>query len=124
MPFKVLADTVVIVHLAWIAFLLLGAFWGVRNRPVKYAHAGGLAFAVAIQVFGWYCPLTYLEAWLRQMHDPALAYPGSFIAHYAEELVYIEISRKGIFAVTVVLVCLNALLYAWSAIRKTGGRRA
>jgi hypothetical protein len=119
MPYKVIADMVVIVHLLWIAFLLLGALPGARNRAVKYVHLWGLAFAVVIQVFGWYCPLTYLEVWLRGRHDPALAYPGSFMAHYAEELVYMDLSRKAVFALTTALIVINACVY----LRKKGRPR-
>jgi hypothetical protein len=42
------------------------------------AHGLGLAFSIVMQVFGWYCPLTHLEFWLRAVH-PATIYPGSFI---------------------------------------------
>ena len=42
-------------------------------------HLSGLFFAILIQVFGWYCPLTHLEFWLRSKHDPALVYVGSFM---------------------------------------------
>lgn len=119
MLYKALADAVVFVHLLWIVFLALGALPGARNRAVKCVHIGGLAFAVVIQVFGWYCPLTYLEVWLRGKHDPALAYPGSFVAHYAEELVYMDLSRKAVFALTAALVIINACIY----LRKRGRPR-
>lgn len=111
MFYKVLADIVVFAHLSWIIFLLFGAFWGVRNKRVKLVHISGLAFAVILQVFDWYCPLTHLEALLRSRHDPALSYRGSFIAHYMEKIIYIELPRSLIFALTIFLAGINSWLY-------------
>jgi hypothetical protein len=68
-------------------------------------------FAVLIQTFGWYCPLTHLEVWLRTKHDPALAYAGSFIIHYLEKLVYLDISPSMIFIFTILLCAFNGWLY-------------
>jgi hypothetical protein len=111
MLYRVLADTMVLLHFLWIVFLIFGAFLGVRHRWAKYMHIGGMAFAVWIQVFDWYCPLTHLEVWLRRMQDPELGYGGSFIIYYVERLVYIELSRGLILALTVVLIAFNARMY-------------
>lgn len=111
MFYKILADIVVLLHFLWIIFLFLGALWGIKNKAVRFFHLAGLAFAFIIQVFGWYCPLTYLEVWLRSRHDPSLTYTGSFIIHYVERIVYIELSRPMIFALTLVLCGLNLCLY-------------
>ncbi len=111
MLYKILADSVVLVHFLWIVFLLLGAFWGVKNKVVKIFHLSGLVFAFIIQVLDWYCPLTYLEAWLRSKHDFAVNYTGSFIIHYVEKIVYIELSRTLVLLFTILLCGLNAWLY-------------
>jgi len=106
-----LADIVVLVHFLWIIFLLLGVFWGIRNKVVRIFHISGLAFAFIIQVVGWYCPLTDLEVWLRSRHDSSLTYTGSFIIHYVEAIVYVELSRNLIFVLTLALCGLNLWLY-------------
>jgi hypothetical protein len=111
MPYKILADIVVIIHFLWILFLIFGAFPGVRNKAVKIFHISGLFFAFVIQKFGWYCPLTHLEVWLRAKHDPSLAYAGSFIIHYLEGLIYIEIPAQLIFSLTLLLIGFNAWFY-------------
>ena len=108
---KIFADCVVLLHFLWILFLIFGAFLGVRNRAIKYIHLSGLLFAILIQIFGWYCPLTHLEFWLRSRHNPSIAYAGSFIIHYVERLVYLEISQTGIFLATIGLVIFNSWLY-------------
>jgi hypothetical protein len=108
---KILADFVVLVHFLWIVFLFLGAIWGSKHKAVKIVHLSGLLFAILIQVFDWYCPLTHLEFWLRSKHDPALAYTGSFIVHYVEQIVYIEVSRPLILVLTVFLLGFNTWFY-------------
>jgi len=111
MLYKISADTVVLIHFLWIVFLFLGAFWGIKNRVVKIFHLSGLVFALIIQVFDWFCPLTHLEVWLRSRHDLALTYAGSFIVHYVERIVYIELSRTLILVLTLMLCGLNMWLY-------------
>ena len=111
MVFRVLADIVLVVHLLWILFLILGAVPGVRVRAVKIVHLAALAFAFVIQVFGWYCPLTHLEIWLRNRHDPGLSYAGSFIIHYVEKIVYLDVSFNLIFVLTIILIVVNVLIY-------------
>ncbi len=117
MLFKILADIVVSIHFLWIIFLFLGALWGIKNKAVMTFHLSGLAFAFIMQVFGWYCPLTYLEVWLRSGHNPSLTYTGSFIIHYVERVVYIELSRSLIFVFTLVLCGVNLWLYSKKKVR-------
>lgn len=111
MLYKILADSVVLLHLLWILFLIFGAFIGVRNRVIRIIHITGLFLAVALTVLGWYCPLTYLEVWLRAKHDPRLAYAGSFIIHYVERLVYLEISPAAILILSLLILVMNGLVY-------------
>lgn len=111
MLFKLLADSVVGVHFLWIVFLVFGAILGRRYRTFRKIHIGGLVFALILQIFDWYCPLTYLEVWLRQRQDPSETYAGSFIIHYLEEIIYISGYRELIAALTVLLFGFNAWLY-------------
>ncbi len=111
MSYKVAADFVVLVHFLWIVFLISGVFIGRKVRSVKILHIAALGFAVIMQIFGWYCPLTHLEFWLRQRHDPALAYSGSFIIHYVEKIVYIQLSPVIIFVLTLILVVMTTYIY-------------
>jgi len=111
MLFRILADAVVLVHFLWILFLIFGALLGVRNKTIKYIHLSGLFFAILIQIFGWYCPLTHLEFYLRSRHDPSIGYTGSFIVYYMERLVYLEIPPTGILLATIGLVAFNLWVY-------------
>jgi hypothetical protein len=109
--YKVLADIIVLIHFLWIAFLFFGALWGRRSGTVKIFHLSGLAFALIIQIFNWFCPLTHLEVWLRAKHNPDLTYAGSFIIYYVEKIVYMEISHYIVLIVTLLLGAFNVWIY-------------
>jgi hypothetical protein len=111
MIYRILADAVLIIHLLWIGFLFLGGFLGRRIKTMKILHLSGLFFALFIQIFDWYCPLTHLEVWLRSKHDPDLAYAGSFLIHYAEQVVYMQLSHSHILIFTILLLVLNLWFY-------------
>jgi len=111
MLYKLSADIVVLIHFLWILFLIFGSLLGVRYRAIKILHIAGLGFAFMIQILGWYCPLTYLEVWLRQQHDLSLSYIGAFIIHYVEKLIYIELSPTIIFVLTTILCVFNVYVY-------------
>lgn len=111
MFYGVLADSVVVLHFLWIAFLVFGAIWGKKNHMVRMVHVPGLIFACFLEIFGWYCPLTYLESWLRAKQGPSHVYAGSCIAHYLEKVVYIQISRGALVLLTMLVLLFNAWIY-------------
>ncbi len=111
MVYKVLADTVVLTHFLWIIFLILGWVWGRKHRVIKYVHILGLCFAFVINVFGLYCPLTDLEVWLQSRYAPGTAYTGSFIAHYLDKAIYIDLPMYVISLLTVFLCAFNVWVY-------------
>jgi len=111
MLYKLAADFVVLIHFLWIIFLIIGAFIGRKYLLIKISHITGLVFSVIMQIFGWYCPLTHLEIWLRQKHDPLLTYRGSFIIHYIEKVVYLQLTPVIIFVLTIILVSITVYIY-------------
>lgn len=113
MVYRILADIIVIVHLLWVLFLITGVYWGRKYRVVMIVHGSGLLFAVVSQLFGWYCPLTHLEAWLI-VKQGAPSYPGSFIGHYAYRLVYIDVPPAVITSLTILLAVATGWAY-WTA---------
>lgn len=106
-----LADGVVVLHFLWVLFLLFGAIWGRKNRKIRLIHVSGLVFATLLEIFQWYCPLTYLEVWLRDKQKPAHGYAGPFIAHYLEKLIYIQLPHWTVMVLTLLLVVLNGWVY-------------
>ena len=66
MVYQSLADLVLLVHLVFIVFVLLGGLLAFRWRWVPMAHLPAAAWGVAVEFFGWVCPLTPLENALRR----------------------------------------------------------
>lgn len=108
--FLAAADAVVVLHLLWIVFLILGAIPGRRRPWIKWTHLGSLGFSIALQAFGWICPLTHVEIWLRRTGG-AQTYEGTFIRHYVESLVYIAMPRGLLFAGTLIVVGVSLWIY-------------
>ena len=118
----VVADLVVLVHLAWILFLMFGALAGRRWTWVKWVHLAALAFAVVLTAGGWICPLTHLEVWLRRgIPRTGGGYPGTFLGHYAERLVYLEVPRWAVLIAVLGIASLSVWAYAGAARRAGGG---
>jgi len=122
MLYRVLADITVLVHSLWVGFIIFGALWGRRNRTVRIVHLSGLGLAVFLNLIGVYCPLTYIEVWLRQRHSPSLGYPGSFLAHYLEELIYVELSMRVMLVLTLLLLAVTLWAYFGSNLWKVKNR--
>lgn len=115
--YRMAADGVVAIHFAWILFLIGGAVIGRRVRWVMWTHLAALGYSVLLQVFSWICPLTYLELWLWN-RTPSGSYSGSFIAHYLEQLIYMDIPRGLVFVLTGIVIVTSTVVY-YHALRKT-----
>lgn len=61
-----LADAVVAVHYAYMAYLVAGGFIAWRWRRTIWAHAAAVAWAIAIVVTKVPCPLTALQNHFRE----------------------------------------------------------
>jgi hypothetical protein len=113
MPFGLLADLVLILHGAFIAFALLGSLAFLRWRLAPLVHLPALAWGIAIELSGGTCPLTPLENALRRAAgDPG--YEGGFIERYLGSLIYpagLTPAAQALLAAG--LLSVNVALYAW-----------
>ncbi len=81
------ADLLVLVHLAFVAFVGLGAVAVWRWPRLAWVHLPAVAWGVGIELTGTVCPLTPLEQWLRRQGG-LLGYEEDFVAHYIVPIVY------------------------------------
>lgn len=94
-----LADTVLVLHVAVVVFVVLGLVlilagnglgWRWVNKLwFRLAHLAAIAVVMVQAWFGVICPLTTLEMWLRRRAGQ-VAYDGSFIEHWLQSLLYYE----------------------------------
>ena len=87
MIYRGLADLVLVVHLAFVLFVVLGGLLVLRWRWVAVLHVPAAIWGILIEFAGWICPLTPLENSLRRLGGEA-GYSGGFIQHYLLPLVY------------------------------------
>ena len=112
-PYQLLADLVVLVHVAFVVFAILGGLLAARWRRLVWIHLPAVIWAVIVEVFGWVCPLTPLENWLRRRGGQA-GYPSDFIAHYILPVLYPEeLSREVQITLGAIVLLINLSVYTW-----------
>jgi hypothetical protein len=122
MIYRIFADAVVLVHFAFILFVLFGGLAVLKRRWIAWLHIPAFIWGVLIEFAGWWCPLTPLENWLRR-EGGASGYPTGFIEHYILPVIYPSALTREIQIIlgSVVLV-LNVLIYTIAVRRTFGGR--
>ncbi len=84
---RALADAVALLHLAFIVFVVLGGLLVLRRPRLAWAHLPSAVWGALIEFFGWPCPLTPLENWLRAQGGER-PYAEGFIDHYVMPVLY------------------------------------
>ena len=113
MPDRIAADAVLILHLGFIVFALLGAALALRWRWLPLVHLPAAAWGVFIELTGRVCPLTYLENHFRLRAGQA-GYSESFVEHYLLAVIYpAGLTREIQFVLAGVVLVVNAALYTW-----------
>ena len=122
MPYRIAADLLVIVHFAFIVFVVVGGLAALKWRWVILLHIPAAVWAALIEFQGWICPLTPWEQELWRLGGRA-PYEGGFVAHYILPVVYPDGLTRGIqVGLGVGVVVLNVLVYGWLVARATGRR--
>jgi hypothetical protein len=109
----VAADAVLLLHLLFIAFAVLGAALLWRWPRVVWLHVPTALWGAYIEFSGGLCPLTPLENRLRRAAGEQ-GYSGSFVEHYLLPLIYPEaLTRDVQWLLGAGVVVVNLLLYGW-----------
>jgi hypothetical protein len=90
MVYRLLADGLLVLHAAYLAFLVFGGFLAWRWRWVVWAHLLAVAWAIPLVVTDAFpCPFTESEKWLQEKggEEP---YSGGYIEHYLDGRVWPE----------------------------------
>jgi len=111
MPYALLADAVLLLHLAFVAFVVAGAALLPRWPSLVALHLPACAWAAYVEFSGTVCPLTPLENLLLTRAGQS-GYQGGFIDHYLLPLLYPDaLARDTQFWLGATLLLLNAVLY-------------
>jgi hypothetical protein len=114
MWYEIAATVTALVHLAFLLFVVFGAILGRRSLGWRVAHVVVMIYGVSIEVFYWYCPLTYLEQYLRRASGGS-SYEEPFIVHYLNQIIYLEVPQWSLILAAVVVLAVNAAIYVrWS----------
>lgn len=112
MTYRLLADLVLLVHAAFVAFVVLGGFAVLRWPRLAWVHLPVAIWGAGIEFTGGICPLTPLENHLRRLADEQ-GYDGGFVEHYLLAALYPDGLTRGVqVALGLVVLAVNAAIYA------------
>jgi Protein of Unknown function (DUF2784) len=121
---RLLADSLVALHFAFIAFVLCGGLLVLRRRAWAAAHLPAVAWAAYVEFTATVCPLTPWENALRARAGIA-GYDGAFVEHYVIPLIYpAGLTPRIQVLLGAFVIALNAIVYAralWSRPGSAGG---
>lgn len=124
MFFRMLADLLVLLHLAFVFFVVLGGVLVLRRRRWAWFHLPAAAWGALIEFAGWICPLTPLEVRFRVLGGED-GYAGGFVEQYLIPILYPEaLTRPHQIGLGLLVVAVNLAVYGLVArklIREKGG---
>jgi len=116
--YRLLADGVVVLHLFFILFVVLGGILTLVRPKVIWVHIPCVLWAIIIELTGRICPLTPLENELRSWAGQGM-YSGDFVMHYIEPMIYLEgLTRQFQIILGVMAALVNMIVYGWIYFRK------
>ena len=111
MIYRLLADAVLLLHLAFIIFVVAGGLLLHRCPRLAWLHLPAVLWGVGIELSGYICPLTPLENRLRRLGGEA-GYAGGFVEHYLVPVIYpIGLTREWQIVLGLGVAALNLAAY-------------
>ena len=117
MPYSLAAGFVVIVHAAFVVFVVAGGLLVLRWPRVSWIHLPAALWGALIEFQGWVCPLTPIE---QRLWDQAgrHGYDGGFIDHYIAPVLYpTGLTRNTQIVLGLLLVGVNVAVYGVAILR-------
>jgi hypothetical protein len=93
--FKLAANAVAVLHLAFVVFVILGGLLVLRWRKLAFLHVPAAVWGVMIELAGWYCPLTRYENYFLRRAGEA-GYSDGFLAHHIFTVIYPSGLTRGV----------------------------
>jgi hypothetical protein len=122
MIYRIAADVVLLLHLVFILFVVLGGWLVLRSPKIIWLHFPAAVWGAFIEFSGRVCPLTPLENHLRITSGSA-GYSGGFIERYLIPIVYPSgLNRSVQVVLGLVVILVNAVFYGAIIVRWSRGR--
>jgi hypothetical protein len=123
MGYVLLADAVMLVHFAFVLFVMFGSLFVLRWPWMAWIHAPAVSWGLTVEMAGLVCPLTPLESRLRLLGGES-GYTEDFLSHWLLMVLYPDfLTRRLQIVLGTSLLVLNCSLYAWILIRHRNRRR-
>ena len=120
MIYRIAADGILLLHLAFTLFAVLGGLLVLRRPSLLWAHLAAVLWGVVIEWADWVCPLTPLENFFRERGGEA-GYAGGFIEHYLGLLLYHEnLPIELRYLMGLGLVAANLIIYGFVFLTRRG----
>jgi hypothetical protein len=120
---SITADLLVVIHFAFIAFVVLGGLLVLKWGRVAILHIPCALWGVLIILNGWGCPLTPLERHFREAAG-GVGYTGGFIDHYVMPLIYPAGMTRGIqISLGVIVLVVNLCVYGFVVVNRAHRER-
>lgn len=112
MIYQLAADFIVLLHFAFIVFVLFGGFMLFKWRWLAWIQVPAATWGALISLIGWTCPLTPMENQLRLVAGTGDVYSGGFIDRYLVKLVYPEgATHEMAMAMGITVIVINVVAY-------------
>jgi len=113
MIYSIAADLLLVVHLLFIIFVVMGGLLVIKWFGVIYIHLPAVIWGVLVEFNHWVCPLTPWENTLREAAGAA-RYESSFIEHYLLPLIYpAKLSNDVQLLLGSLVILINLAVYGW-----------
>lgn len=113
MVYRMGAEVVLLLHFAFIGFVLFGGALAIWRRWIVLVHLPSAAWACFVELSGRVCPLTYVENYLRERAGQS-GYAQGFIEHYLLPVIYpADLTPRVQIVLAGAVVLVNMLIYGW-----------
>jgi len=113
----IIADMIVMLHLAFVLFAVLGGFLVFWRQWLAWLHLPAVIWAGYVELSGSVCPLTPLENRFR-LRGGQEGYTNSFIEHMVGSLLYPPgLTRQMQILMGTGVVLMNLVIYGWLVYR-------
>ena len=109
--YELAADLTLIVHFAFIIFVVFGGILFLISTKIIYVHIPALIWGIYIELTHFICPLTHLENWFLQKAN-LKTYSEGFIQNYLVPVVYPKNLTEDLQTyLAIVLILANLIMY-------------